>query len=279
MKIFVKTYVYIFFFCFKTFASPSALCESDAKKLIQFSEGITVRSENTIEVLTWNVLKFQREKSFSDMTYLTSKSDIAFIQESIHSVEIQNQFAKNISMDWTFYKSFCRDYGASGVQIGTRFIQQQVQAIKAPALEPIVNTPKVTGFSTIEIKGVKVLLVNIHGLNANQGLDFERHIDQIYEIISKFDGPVIWAGDFNTWNPIRTLYLKNKAEKLGMTLLKPKVDNRKMKLDHIVVRGFIVKSVSILDTYNSSDHWPVRAELEFSPMIFQQSTYPSALAK
>jgi endonuclease/exonuclease/phosphatase (EEP) superfamily protein YafD len=229
------------------FANPSFLCEdNNDSDYARFSGDVVQRQSQIIEVLTWNVLKFKRENSFSDLIYLTAKSDIAFIQESVHSADLQTQFQ-------------------SEIQTGTRFPQIKVEAVKAPALEPVVNTPKVTGFSTIEIQGHKVLLVNIHGLNANQGLDFERHIHQVYEIIKKFKGPVIWAGDFNTWNPIRTMYLKNKAKDLGMTLLKPEVDNRKMKLDHIIVRGFKVNSVFILETYESSDHWPVRAELEFSP--------------
>lgn len=245
-------------------ANPSVLCENNiGEKLIQFSNQILPRNEKTIEVLTWNVLKFKRDNSFSDLMTLAGKSDIAFVQEAVHSQEIQKNTAKDASMDWTFFKSFCRDYGATGVQTGTRFLQQSVEAILAPAIEPIVNTPKVTGYSTIEIQGVKVLLINVHGLNANKGLDFEKHMDQIYEEAKLFLGPIIWAGDFNTWNPLRIAYLNAKAKALGMTLLKPEKDHRKQKLDHILVRGFNVKSVTVLDTYLTSDHFPVRAELEF----------------
>lgn len=249
-----------------TNANPSVLCESDqGDSLVRFSESIIPLNKSTIEVLTWNVLKFKRENSFSDFSNLAAKTDIAFIQEAIHTIELQTKTAKSISMDWSFFKSFCREYGASGVQIGTRFPQFQAEALLAPALEPVVNTPKVTGFSTVEISGRKILLINVHGLNANKGLDFEKHMDQIYEIAAKFEGPIIWAGDFNTWNPSRMAYLKNKGQALGMALLVPETDKRKLKLDHILVRGFKAKSVKILDTYVSSDHWPVRAELEFSP--------------
>lgn len=247
-------------------ANPSALCETDTKdSLVQFSNGITVRDEKTIEVLTWNVLKFKRENSFSDLLALAGKSDFAFVQEAVHTEDLQNNAAKKISMDWTFFKSFCREYGATGVQTGSRFAQTEVAALMAPGLEPVVNTPKVTGFSTVEIQGVRVLLINVHGLNANQGLDFEKHMDQIYDVAKDFKGPIIWAGDFNTWNPLRTAYLNAKAKALGMVILKPAVDNRKLKLDHIIVRGFRAKSVTILDTYVSSDHFPVRAVLKFSP--------------
>ncbi|AZZ35317.1 hypothetical protein CIK05_00365 [Bdellovibrio sp. qaytius] len=247
-------------------ANPSALCESDTSpSLVRFSKNIVPLTNSTIEVLTWNVLKFKRENSFSDFTNLANKADIAFVQEAVHSNDLQNQTAQNIPMDWTFFKSFCREYGASGVQIGSRFPQLETEAVLAPALEPVVNTPKVTGFATIEISGHKVLLISIHGLNANKGLDFEKHIDQVVGVASKFEGPIIWAGDFNTWNPLRIAYLKSKGESIGMTLLVPETDSRKLKLDHILVRGFKMKSVQVLDTYVSSDHWPVRAELEFSP--------------
>lgn len=247
-------------------ANPSMLCEEGATaKLVQFSNQISLRQGKTIEVLTWNVLKFKRENSFSDLMNLSNKSDIAFVQEAVHSQDLQTSAAQSVAMDWTFFKSFCRDYGATGVQTGTRFPQQKVEAVLAPGIEPIVNTPKVTGYSVIEIQGVKVLLINVHGLNANKGLDFEKHMDQIYEEAKLFFGPIIWAGDFNTWNPLRMAYLNAKAKALGMTILKPEVDNRKQKLDHIIVRGFKAKSVTVLDTYLTSDHFPVRAELEFAP--------------
>lgn len=255
----------VLFFTQLTWANPSALCETNAEeKLVQFFQSVTPRQEKAIEVLTWNVYKFKKENSFSDLVSLANKSDIAFVQEAVHSQNFQDNAAKSVSMDWTFFKSFCRDYGATGVQTGSRFPQTQVEAVLAPGLEPIVNTPKVTGFSTVEIQGAKVLLINVHGMNANKGLDFEKHMDQIHEVAKEFQGPIIWAGDFNTWNPVRTAYLNAKAKALNMTMLKPEVDNRKLKLDHIIVRGFKAKSVTILENFVSSDHFPVRAELELS---------------
>ena len=249
-----------------TFANPSSVCRNNSnEKLIQFSEGIVSRQEKTIEVLTWNVLKFKRENSVADLVKLAAKSDIVFLQEAVHTEDLQLSLAKDISMDWTFFKSFCREYGATGVQTGSRFTQQEVEAVMAPGLEPIVNTPKVTGFSTVEIGAVKVLLINVHGMNANKGLDFESHMDQIFAVAKEFSGPIIWAGDFNTWNPVRMAYINAKAKALNMVLLKPEIDNRKLKLDHIYVRGFKVKSVTILESVLSSDHLPVRAELEFAP--------------
>lgn len=246
-------------------ANPSALCESNAvDNLVRFSNGIATSTKNKIQILTWNVLKFKRPNSFTDFAYLSNQADVAFIQEATHSIDLQNKTAQNVAMDWTFFKSFCRDYGATGVQTGSRYQQVQAEALLAPAVEPIVNTPKVTGFSVVEISGYKVLLINVHGLNANKGLDFEKHMDQISNVAAKFEGPIIWAGDFNTWNPLRLAYLKNKAEALGMTLLVPETDKRKLQLDHILVRGFKANSIKILDNYVSSDHWPVIAELEFS---------------
>lgn len=248
------------------FANPSVICSHNSNdKLIQFSEAVIPRQEKTIEVLTWNVLKFKRENSLSDLAALTAKTDIAFLQEAVHSAALQQRIASQISMDWTFFKSFCRDYGATGVQTGSRFPQLEVEAVMAPGLEPVVNTPKVTGYSTVEISGVKVLLINVHGLNANKGLDFEKHMDQISAMAKEFAGPIIWAGDFNTWNPVRMAYVNAKAKALGMVLLKPEIDNRKLKLDHIYVRGFKAKSITILESIVSSDHLPVRAELEFAP--------------
>ncbi|MFN3455477.1 MAG: endonuclease/exonuclease/phosphatase family protein [Pseudobdellovibrio sp.] len=261
-------YTFLFFISFSvlTYAqSSSVLCGATNNRNIQFTKGIEPRhNTGTIEVVTWNVLKFQRDNSVRDMLSIANASDILFLQEAVHSGNFQNKFELGAGLDWTFYKSFCQfNRSATGVQTGTRFPQLEVKTVVAPGYEPILRTPKVSGLSIIEINSVKILLVNIHGLNFNQGEEFEKHIDQISMIIGQFSGPVIWAGDFNTWNETRMTYLKNTVDSLGLVFLMPKNDNRSEKLDHIIVRGFKAKSIEVLDTYQTSDHFPVRAELEF----------------
>ena len=105
------------------------------------------------------------------------------------------------------------------------------------------------------------MLINTHALNFNLGTDFEDQIDQLIEMISQTEAPVIWSGDFNTWSAGRRSYLFNQAISQGLDPLIPHSDSRTLKLDHILVRGFHSVKTKVLDQFKSSDHYPVMTEL------------------
>jgi endonuclease/exonuclease/phosphatase (EEP) superfamily protein YafD len=238
----------------------SYLCTNDRNQL-SFNQSIVPLNQSTLKVLTWNAHKFADTQYFIDIKKLSQISDLIFVQEALHSSGWQNAFASHMSFDWSFHKSFCIDNQATGVLTGSRYPLITPRTILTTDTEPLSFTPKVSGISFIEFQNKKIMMINTHALNFNLGYDFENQIDQIIEMISQTNLPIIWAGDFNTWSPGRRSYLFNQAISQGLDPLIPKNDLRALQLDHILVRGFRSLNTKVLDQFKSSDHFPVMTEL------------------
>ncbi len=240
----------------------STLCSS-AHNQLSFSQNITPRitTAATLSVLTWNAHKFSDSQFFYDVKNLSEKSDLIFMQEALHSTGWQKAFASYMPFDWSFNKSFCIDSQATGVMTGSRYPLMTPRTITSPGTEPILDTSKVSGISFIEFQNKKIMLITTHALNFNLGSDFEDQIDQLINLISQTNLPIIWAGDFNTWSPGRRSYLFSQAISQGLEPLIPKNDPRYLKLDHVLVRGFRSVKTEVLDQFKSSDHLPVMSEL------------------
>jgi endonuclease/exonuclease/phosphatase (EEP) superfamily protein YafD len=164
---------------------------------------------------------------------------------------------------FNFFKSFCWGDSANGVLTGSRFPLERNTAVISPGTEPIASTPKVSGYSQIKIDNKIVHIINTHALNFNSGSLFETQIDQLVRFIGTLQGPVIWAGDFNTWNPLRKSYLNEQTAKVGLVHDVPTNDDRFLILDHIYVRGFSVIKTEVVSE-KSSDHVPLRTTLRLN---------------
>ncbi len=238
----------------------SYLCSSN-KNQLSFNQGIQSLNNATLTILSWNAHKLEDTQFFIDLKKLSLTSDLIFLQEAMHSSGWQKAFASHMPFDWSFHKSFCNGNQATGVMTGSRFPQQSPRTIITTGVEPISFTPKVSSVSFILFQNKKVMLINTHALNFNFGTDFEDQIDQIIEMISQTDLPVIWAGDFNTWSPGRRSYLFNQAISQGLDPLIPSQNSRVKKLDYVLIRGFQAIKTKVLKQYKSSDHFPVLTEL------------------
>ncbi len=243
-------------------ADQSELCSQTTKNTLSYNHQVVPRPQVSGEftIVTWNAHKYADKNFFIDLKTISEVSDVIFLQEAMHSDDWQSAFLNNFPFSFTFYKSFCNNSAqATGVQSAARYPLENNLNLISPGKEPITNTPKVSGISRIQIPGFGyVLLVNTHALNFNSGGSFEGHIDQIANYISSQSGPVIWAGDFNTWNSNRQKYLNQKTKALGLLHVIPAHDDRQQVLDHIFVRGLKFKSAEILNR-NTSDHKPLTA--------------------
>ena len=263
----VSIFVSLVVFASHVFAADvSELCSPNAENLISFDNQITSRPSvsDEITVLSWNAHKYANSRYFTDLKKLAEAADLIMLQEVLHTTGWQSRFLESIPFAFTFFKSFCTNRDeATGVQTGARFNLQNNFNLVSPGREPVTNTPKVSGISRVEISGHgSVLMVNTHALNFNTGNSFERQMDQIATYIAAESGPVIWAGDFNTWNNSRQKYIDRKTRELGFVNVNPVNDDRTQKLDHIYVRGFTVVNAEVLKQ-TSSDHRPIIAVLKF----------------
>ena len=246
-------------------ASTSELCKGLNQSLqLSFSPLIQSRNSDQLVLIDWNAHKLEDKQFIQDLSTLAQTADIITIQEAMHSKDFQNDFLNLFPFSFSFHKSFCnRQLEATGVLNISRYLLENNKTLVAPDTEPLLNTPKVSGYSTVLIPEIgRIHIINTHALNFNFGYEFRRQIDSVAKFIESLEGPVIWAGDFNTWNESRKAYLLKRTSKLGLKLLVPPVDNRSLKLDHVFVRGLKAKSVEVLYQYTSSDHLPLKVILE-----------------
>lgn len=255
----------IFSFAFAQAEDNSVLCSNEAMKQISFSKQIIPRPRDPSEItlISWNAHKLADKQFFYDLQNLSHQADILMVQEAVHTTNWQNAFQGYMPFAFNFYKSFCWNDNANGVLTGARFNLENNVPLLSPGTEPGSFTHKVSGYSQIRINNQVVHLMNTHALNFNVGISFEDQIDQIVTFLAQVKGPIIWAGDFNTWNPLRSDYLNKQTAKIGLTHIIPLADDRFLTLDHVYARGFVAAKTEVLD-FKSSDHVPMKTTLRLN---------------
>ncbi|MDB4224560.1 endonuclease/exonuclease/phosphatase family protein, partial [Granulosicoccus sp.] len=86
-------------------------------------------------------------------------------------------------------------------------------------------------------------------------------LDQLTVALADHTGPVILAGDFNTWNPARLGHFLQVAEAANLTEAcmqrQTRLAHMNQHLDHVFYRGLSLNSIDSLQQYESSDHAPI----------------------
>lgn len=245
----------------QAFANGSVLCESSNHSLQHsFSRSVQARTSDQFVLIDWNAHKLEDPQYIRDLQQLGQNADLITMQEGMHSEGFENQF---LAMPFaaSFYKSFCnKDKEATGVMNMSRYPLEDNRTLVAPDTEPILHTPKVSGYASIVVPEIgRIHIINTHALNFNLGKQFKNHINSVAKFVATLQGPVIWVGDFNTWNGDRLDHLMDKTAELGLAHLNPSNDNRGLKLDHVFYRGLQPVSIEVLNGYKSSDHLPLKA--------------------
>jgi endonuclease/exonuclease/phosphatase (EEP) superfamily protein YafD len=226
-----------------------------------------VISNPKIRFLTWNIQKAQqKDRLGSDLRLLGNESDIMVLQEAVNATYFVDQLEQfRDALDWSLSISFQRRSGDfTGVMTGSKTHAAREEVLVSSVTEPVSNTPKTILLSEYAIENSRetLLVANVHAINFVTQKSFETQMNQLILKLASHQGPLIVAGDFNTWNPYRMAYLQNGLRNLG---LQPLDFDRKsfLKLDHVFVRGLRAGSVTQREDIKSSDHFPIEAELFF----------------
>jgi endonuclease/exonuclease/phosphatase (EEP) superfamily protein YafD len=105
-----------------------------------------------------------------------------------------------------------------------------------------------------------LLVANIHGINFTLGVAiYQEQLESLFELMKQHTGPIVLAGDFNTWSDERMQIVEDLAQSLMLESLDYTNHNRTIMfgnaLDHVFYRG--LEPVEH-DTWHvtSSDHNP-----------------------
>lgn len=225
-------------------------------------------SNEKIRLFVWNIKKGEDARMTQDFSYLAAGADLVLFQEAVNAESFVNDLTNvNTELEWTMAKAFqMLDFYYTGVATGYRVRPVTQEVIVSKATEPVLGTPKTILVSSFQLENSTetLLVANIHGINF-VGLDlFKSQIRQMYEKISHHQGPMVVAGDFNTWDPARFEFLEQTFGPMNLKWV-PMPSAKLLTLDHIFVRGLTAKMVFDLSHIDSSDHAPMMVDLAIDP--------------
>ncbi|SFG52530.1 endonuclease/exonuclease/phosphatase family protein [Neptunomonas qingdaonensis] len=225
-----------------------------------------------IDVLIWNVYKCKKKGWQEDFIRLCHDKDLILLQETIVNSPFDAHFEKSSKYQWIMARSFrdLRTNFETGIKTGSTVAAKTKVVMASLHSEPLSKTKKMllTTIYPLNRRNDSLLVINAHMINFVSFIKFKAHLDTVSEVLEHHVGPVILAGDFNTWNWKRLRYFHEFA--LSFSLIevdlvrKPKMAHLFQHLDHIYCKGFDILNAKVLTNIRSSDHYPLQLTLRFT---------------
>ena len=220
-------------------------------------------------LVCWNMFKAKRRGVLDDVASLAAHAELMLLQEAVLHNDAPHAFHTSSGFEWVMGQSFAfkRKTVTSGVKTGSRAAAAQHVMVRSTDHEPFVKLPKTILATAYQLEGCdeELLVVNVHAVNIVSSQKFKRQIEQIDAIVAIHEGPVIVAGDFNTWNARRrTILMKAMAKRAlkHVPLAASRWRHLNQVLDHVFYRGLTLRAAAALLHIKSSDHIPLRVEFE-----------------
>jgi len=220
----------------------------------------------SFSTLIWNIYKAGKSGFAKDFTQIAKNADLTLIQEAVLNEKTKKPISPLLNRAWYFAKSFLyeSDSLSTGVMTGSKAATTESIALRSPDREPFSNTPKMALVTTYPIEGQtdELMIVNFHGINFNPKIygALMSQLKTTEKIVKSHNGPVVFAGDFNTWSADRKYLVDQFMRDAELSPVHFVSDRRNQRLDHVYYRNLKVKKSKILDDIQSSDHWPLIVE-------------------
>ncbi|MCK5195054.1 MAG: endonuclease/exonuclease/phosphatase family protein [Desulfobulbaceae bacterium] len=221
-----------------------------------------------ISILCWNIYKGQRKNWDEDFQRLSSERDIIILQEAPLNERLQDMLNKQ-RFHWTLNSAFAIQGREVGVLTASKV--KPVESCGLRHAEPLIRLPKTTLINMYQLSDTsKTLLVaNIHGINFTLGEDsYNKQLKSLHDILSRHDGPLIVAGDFNSWSTGRANIIAEMINALELKPLTCETANRSTifgcTVDHIFYRG-LEPVTHETHKVSSSDHNPITVQFRVVP--------------
>ncbi|AOM42480.1 endonuclease/exonuclease/phosphatase family protein [Xenorhabdus hominickii] len=210
-------------------------------------------------VAIWNIYKQQRRSWQDVLDSLIKNSQLILLQEAQTTPELLD-FVAATGLVADQVPAFSIPQHPSGVM--TLASSSPVYCYPLREKEPILRFSKSSLITIYSLPDDRQLMViNVHAINFSFGIDvYSRQLNDIGLHIMLHHGPIIFAGDFNTWSRQRFNVLEHFAQRMQLKEVYFNDDRRKIvfgkPLDFIFYRELKVSSASVLTT-KASDHNPL----------------------
>lgn len=264
-------------------ALTSACQAREVIKVADFPADGSAVSER-ISFVTWNAEKGKSDRFKPDLARLiiTLAPDLVFLQEAredlLSTQRIGGYFASSWSFPWP-----------NGTVIGLLTLSgvppTRIQPMPSRHREFFITAPKLSLATEYPlVNGESLLAINVHLLAFERwtttGIGAQIH--DIEAVMEAHEGPIILAGDFNTWSHERLALVEKVVGDLGLTEVTEFSSDRRtgekewdflnwlfgidkgLPLDRVYYRGFTHHSAKVLP-FDSSDHRALQVTLELEP--------------
>lgn len=221
-----------------------------------------------ISLLNWNVFKGKNESWMQAFRHYSENQGLITLQEAYLTDNFRTLLDQQ-GLNWDLATAFKKLHYAAGVMTASHI--PPISVCVQRNMEPWVLLPKATLISVYPLKNSKfrLLLINIHAINFTLGdIAFRNQLIQIAGALIEHKGPVIVAGDFNTWSQSREQMLNDILIE-PFTLSEVYFNANKLKtmfkhqLDHVYYRDLdVIKNSSVLTKV--SDHHPMWVTFKYT---------------
>jgi endonuclease/exonuclease/phosphatase (EEP) superfamily protein YafD len=225
-------------------------------------------ADRELSVISWNIHRNADPGWEHDLGRFAAASDLVLLQEATLTSALR-EVLTHTGRRWTHADAWAFDGINNGVLTAAATLP--AAACVQRAQEPLLGLPKsaLVAWYRIEGRSDRLAVANVHAINFTLELGaYQKQLDAVVDVLASHRGPVILAGDFNTWSPVREQALVATAARIGLVEARPRRGERSrflgMTADYLLVRGLDVDDVWV-ETVDSSDHAPIRAKLKLPP--------------
>lgn len=216
-----------------------------------------------LEILSWNIQKASNHGWAEDLASVSRNIDLAFIQEASVQAGIPGAIPADLhSVFAAGYTTATQETGVMTLSAGS-----PSSNCNLVSMEPWLRTPKATSITEYPLKDRedRLLAINLHAVNFDLGLEsLQSQLLALQDVLSSHPGPVILAGDLNTWSGPRQTAVDEFMGRHGLASVSFEPDLRTTAfgraLDHIYVRGLRTEDARVIPV-STSDHNPLRVRL------------------
>ena len=217
-----------------------------------------------LRVASWNIHKGFDAGWQAELARIAT-DDVVLLQEAWLDDALRATLDR-AGLSWQMAGAFLMNGRDAGVLTAAR--AAPLVSCTVRTWEPLLGTPKSALIARFRVRGhgATLAIANLHAINftLSAGGAYGRQLDAVRTELAAHDGPIVLAGDFNTWSDERVAAVDALARGLGLSAVAFRPDARERFSDHVVdyifVRGFDVIDARAV-AVTSSDHNPVFAVL------------------
>ncbi|WP_299021708.1 endonuclease/exonuclease/phosphatase family protein [uncultured Photobacterium sp.] len=241
--------------------SANVLAPQFSYRCIESDIAMPLDTDGQFTVSVWNIYKQQRENWRTALDNFSQDSELVLLQEASLNPGLRD-YLDDSSWKVRMANAFKFMNTPAGVMNLSSVNAKKTCAYLA--MEPWIRLPKSALLSEFALSdGSTLVVVNLHGVNFAFGLDeYREQLNSLKSVLTLHDGPIILAGDFNTWRQARMDAVNDFAASLGLSDVHLREDQRVKilgkPLDHLYYRDLSLLGAEAPKT-NASDHNPIIA--------------------